>query len=290
MGNTLVEQRRPNWARQQEGAHCVVFAPTPLCRRRVSIRSTHHGEALRHAASLCGGPTDPLGACRMHGVRLMIDGVVMHPRRLNLLAFVQGNPGASFREIARRTGIAPGTARHHLTVLVRSGLILERSQGNTQRFFAGDAQHEDSWNTVALLRDSALACLLGWLAANPGAPQRQVIEAMQGNGWSRSTTQHRLKRLAIGGAASVKMQGRLRLYSANPAPSTSSCRQAAPPLHLHALAANNHPGPEPSAWRRNAEASRVPPLASALHMQSRASSALWPEWPKAAPHWRTDNT
>ncbi|MHB1260924.1 MAG: helix-turn-helix domain-containing protein [Thermoplasmatota archaeon] len=189
--------------------------------------------------------------------------VHMHPRRRSLLAFVHDNPGAGFREIARKTGIPPGTARHHLTILMHSGMIVELPHGNTKRFFANDEHHEESWSTTVLLRDPALAVLHAWLKDNRMASQRHVIEAMQRNRWSRSTTQHRLQRLVTGGAASIQLQGGLRLYSAIPTSASWTLRESESPIHLHASINNNHQGPEPGAWRRNAQASRVPPMASA---------------------------
>jgi hypothetical protein len=36
---------------------------------------------------------------------------------------------------------------------------------------------------------------------------------MEAEGWSRSTTQHRLSRLVDGGVASIRLQGRLKMYS-----------------------------------------------------------------------------
>jgi DNA-binding transcriptional ArsR family regulator len=51
---------------------------------------------------------------------------------------------------------------------------------------------------------------------------------MEALGWSRSTTQHRLARLADGGLVAIRLQGRLKMYSATE-------RLAAPPAPLMGL-------------------------------------------------------
>ena len=144
--------------------------------------------------------------------RLARDEVLNHPRRRLLLDFVLGDPGAGFLELARRTRIAPGTLRHHLSVLARSGWIVERRNGCTLRFFGNDGGHDDSWTHCVLMREPALAALHAWLEANPASPQGSVVQAMARQGWSRSTTQHRLGRLVQGGVAIVVPRGRWKLY------------------------------------------------------------------------------
>ena len=137
-----------------------------------------------------------------------------HPRRRLLLEFVRGDPGANFREIARRTRLDLGTVRHHLTVLVRSGWVVERAHGATVRFFDARAAHDGDWVEVVLRREPALAALHDWLKLNSGVPQSRGLEAMAARGWPRSSTQHRLARLAEAGLAQVVPQGRFLLHSA----------------------------------------------------------------------------
>jgi predicted transcriptional regulator len=137
-----------------------------------------------------------------------------HPRRQQLLALIREDPGASFRAIARLLDMQAGTVRHHLNVLRRSGLIVERIHGATTRFFDAEAR-DDDWVGTVLRRDADLATLHDWLKLNPRASQGQVLHAMAAKGWQRSTTQHRLKRLVEGGLAAVFAQGRYKLYTAD---------------------------------------------------------------------------
>lgn len=139
-----------------------------------------------------------------------------HPRRARLHTYIQEHPGANFREVARATGIATGTARHHLTVLVRTKIVVERPHGSTLRFFENHGKFDISWTREVLLREPDLATLHAWIVAHPGSPQKDILNAMETQRrWSRSTTQHRLVRLAAGGLVDLRLQGRLKLYSAD---------------------------------------------------------------------------
>jgi predicted transcriptional regulator len=137
-----------------------------------------------------------------------------HPRRARLLAYIKDHPGATFREVARSTGTATGTARHHLSMMKRHSLVVERPHGGTTRFFENHGKYDATWSRVVLLREEPLARLHGWLAGRPEASQKEILVAMEREaGWSRSTTQHRIARLQQGGLVAVRLQGRLKFYS-----------------------------------------------------------------------------
>jgi predicted transcriptional regulator len=146
--------------------------------------------------------------------RLTKEQALEHPRRRRIFEYIQQNPGANFREVARRTGIAAGTVRHHLNVLARSDIIVEHQHGSTVRLFENLSKFQANWADHVLLREPSLGELYDWLKANPGAPQKAVLEGMEPQGWSRSTTQHRLSRLVDGGLATIRLQGRLKIYTA----------------------------------------------------------------------------
>lgn len=150
--------------------------------------------------------------------RMTADRALEHPNRRKLFEQIVRDPGINFRGLVRASGIAAGTARHHLTILVRAGLVTEQGLGSTRRFFAGSPSGD--WEHKVLLREPGLRQLYDWVAANQGATQLRVLDAMAGAGWSRSTTQHRLQRLGKSGALQVRWQGRYKRYWAgqgNPA-------------------------------------------------------------------------
>ena len=141
-----------------------------------------------------------------------------HPRRKLIFEYVQQHPGANFREVARKTNIAAGTVRHHLTILERSGHLVERPHLGTVRLFENHGKFDHNWSDVVLLREPTLAVIHDWLRDHPQSPQKAILEAMEHIGWSRSTTQHRLARLVDGGLATIRLQGRLKIYTAAQSP------------------------------------------------------------------------
>ncbi|MFA5944114.1 MAG: winged helix-turn-helix transcriptional regulator [Candidatus Thermoplasmatota archaeon] len=160
--------------------------------------------------------------------RLTKEQALEHPRRKQIFGYIQLHPGANFREVARNTGIAAGTVRHHLNVLERSGQVVEHPHGSTVRLFENHGKFDQNWSDLVLLREPVLGKLHDWLKAHPNSPQKAVLEAMEAENWSRSTTQHRLSRLVDGGVASIRLQGRLKMYSVVEKP-TATTRLLAPP-------------------------------------------------------------
>ncbi len=153
--------------------------------------------------------------------------LLVHPNRRRLYNFIQRAPGATFREVVRETGIPSGTARHHIQVLCQAGLICERAHRSTLRYFENNGQHDDSWNSVVLLREAPLARLHAWLVHRPPAYQKDILLEASSWGWSRSTTQHRLSRLVDGGLVTIAAQGRLKRYQAHAAAPLPSGRTSA---------------------------------------------------------------
>ncbi len=144
-----------------------------------------------------------------------LDNPLGQPNRRKLHDFILAHPGATFREVVRGTEIPTGTARHHLAVLLRENLIQEHGHHATLRYFENHGRFDDSWNTVVLLREPELNKLHHWLLDHPGVIQREILESIGYEwGWSRSTTQHRLARLAAEGLVDIKLQGRMKRYTA----------------------------------------------------------------------------
>lgn len=147
--------------------------------------------------------------------RLTMEEALEHPKRQHVFGYIVDHPGATFREVVRETGFATGTTRHHLTILKRSSAIMEQKHAQTLRYFENHGRYEQSWDTITLLREAPLAQLHGWLTKNPLCNQKAILAAMMEEGWSRSTTQHRLSRLVDGGLVSMRPQGRMNLYQAH---------------------------------------------------------------------------
>lgn len=134
-------------------------------------------------------------------------GVLEHPSRKRLTDLVIANPGVCFRELARQAGLAAGTCRHHLTKLVLGGVVVESRVGCRQ-VFQPAALTEDPVR-LKVLREEGMREVVAFVATQGRVCQREVLEALP---WPRSTTQHRLSRLALAGVVSIREQGRLKFY------------------------------------------------------------------------------
>ncbi len=146
---------------------------------------------------------------RTHGMS-----VLEHPNRRALFDYIDAHPGTTFRELLRATDMAAGTARHHLSVMLRCEVVVERAHGQTMRYFHPDQEHLGDWDAVVVLRQPDMDRIYRWLLDHPGVIQRTVLDAAESWGWSRSTTQHRLKRLVDNDLAQVRDLGRSKAYRA----------------------------------------------------------------------------
>lgn len=134
------------------------------------------------------------------------------PNRSAIYSAVVGHPGAGFRELTRITGLAVGTVRHHLTILIRQGRIIERAHGNGNAYFATNQELELPWQAVATLRDPHLRTLSLWILGHPEANQTTILRAMGTTGWPRGSTQNRLQRLVDEGLVEATRKGRTKHY------------------------------------------------------------------------------
>lgn len=146
--------------------------------------------------------------------RFDMDGALEHPNRRALFDYVDENPGTTFRELIRATGMAAGTARHHIAVMTRCDVLIERPFGQTLRYFHCDQEQVGDWDAVVVLRQPDLDRMYRWLLDNPGVMQREILDEAESWGWRRSTAQHRLKRLVDNKLALVRDLGRTKSYRA----------------------------------------------------------------------------
>lgn len=61
---------------------------------------------------------------------------VDHPTRQRILAYLVMLPGDHFRSIGRTLRLSVGSTRHHLSVLVKNGLVRSERMGGKLRYFA----------------------------------------------------------------------------------------------------------------------------------------------------------
>jgi predicted transcriptional regulator len=149
--------------------------------------------------------------------QLLAEVALQHPTRAAIVACVEAAPGLGFRELGRRIGVAPGTLRHHLSVLARSNLVRLESIG--ARLAVVPAGERRSPAVVACLNEPALAVLRDFVARHGRVHQRQIMAAVPA---PRSTTQNRLQRLTSLQALFSERVGRRIYYQATPVSSPAA--------------------------------------------------------------------
>jgi predicted transcriptional regulator len=127
---------------------------------------------------------------------------------------VQATPGASFRQIVRETGIPAGTARHHLSVLIRRRRVWYTRMGCRLAHFTGERPQSGMGviRAVTATFDELDGRL--YLAARDQGPlcQKDLV-AVAPDVVPRSTVQHRIKRLVRLGILRETPMGRRCMYA-----------------------------------------------------------------------------
>lgn len=134
-------------------------------------------------------------------------------RRAAIEALIQETPGLSFREIASRTGLARGSAKHHVDALHKVGRVWSHPFQGRRAHFLGVKPQTIQGVQAALLSalddvDSHL-----WRVASRRGPvcQKDLIQGAPGQ-LSRSTVQNRVKRLVHSGLLTESPSGRRMHY------------------------------------------------------------------------------
>lgn len=161
-----------------------------------------------------------------------------NPRRSAVYQYVVAHPGANFREVVRGSLIASGTARHHLTILKRHGLVMEKPHRATMRYFENHGKYNSTWDAVVLLRKPEFKLLYDYIQNRGQLVQKDILAGMEERfNWSRSTTQHRLAQLVQNGNLSIFLRGRRKEYSAVPTGALTAPNIAGPAPVVDTIAA-----------------------------------------------------
>lgn len=184
--------------------------------RPTACPACNRHDALAYAKRLEGDGEATAAQVLRLAVRQPSDGgAEEHPRRRLLRQAIQTNPGINFRALGRYTGLPAGSLAHHLRMLKREGVFVEGQLGFRRIFYpAGMPVPKPGEATMA--REPALSSLRDWLARQGQCTQRQLLDAMQAQGWPRSTSQHRVGRLVALGLANERRSGRFVIYEAMP--------------------------------------------------------------------------
>lgn len=118
--------------------------------------------------------------------------------------------------MARSTGLALGSTRHHVQKLKVVKLILEMPYRATLRYFENTRFYQVQWRTIATFRERALFDCYVAMIEEPPRPQSHWIEALGQQGMAATTVQNRLTRLVEEDFLNVRFTGRHKLYEAKP--------------------------------------------------------------------------
>lgn len=130
-----------------------------------------------------------------------------------IVKFVEKEPGASFRKIARNVDIPRDRLRSELEQLVKDGKLFRQRFRNRDCHFPNKATFTKNWEKIMLLQQmSGMRDLYEYLQKHPGVNQKDVLAWAGRKRWKRSTTQWRLKQLVKHNLLSEKAKGREVYY------------------------------------------------------------------------------
>jgi DNA-binding transcriptional ArsR family regulator len=116
-----------------------------------------------------------------------------HEAREEMLTVVRARPGTYLSEVSERAGLPLSTARYHVRVLEREGLVTSAKVRGRRRFYPNDVGGVE---LAAAMNDEATARLLDALARVGPASVSGLAETVDKD---PSTVTHHLKRLEDGG-------------------------------------------------------------------------------------------
>jgi DNA-binding transcriptional ArsR family regulator len=149
-----------------------------------------------------------------------------HPGRRALYEAIVASPGCTIQSAARASGLSRGTAVHHLRILARHRLVLQRPGTkevhlfpNTPGFEGALAQH---LSLLARPRTREIAALV---AAEPGLTRTEVAQRV---GITPSTLDWHLGQLLQSGLVAERLEGRRRALMPGDALAPALARGQAP--------------------------------------------------------------
>ncbi|MHB8584539.1 MAG: winged helix-turn-helix transcriptional regulator [Thermoplasmatota archaeon] len=130
--------------------------------------------------------------------------------RGRILEYVQSNPGAHLREIARGLGLPLGTALYHLDFLVAREVLDIRRDGRYKRFFVRSQIGRREKELLSALRHDVPRGIVRALLRHGHGTQRQLAAEMS---VSRSTLSFHVTRMVSEGLVLRQAGGPEHLYT-----------------------------------------------------------------------------
>lgn len=135
---------------------------------------------------------------------------LQHEDRARLLDVIESQPGTYLTAVAEETDLPMSTARHHLRILEREGLVERATLRGKRRLFPA---HAESQALAAALADEATAAVLEALARIGPCSTSELAEELDRD---PSTMSHHLQRLAADDLVVRERDGRAQVASLAP--------------------------------------------------------------------------
>lgn len=132
-----------------------------------------------------------------------------NPVRARVHEVVTQDPGLSLSEVRARTGIAWGTAVHHLRRLENHGMVVSVTQLAHRRYFAADSPAASQRTAVAVVMHPTARRIAQLVSQRPGIDQTGICNAL---GLNNPAASKHLQQFAAQGLVLVERDGRSRLY------------------------------------------------------------------------------
>lgn len=129
------------------------------------------------AAALALKPLVPLAAPTVALIARRFQDTPENPTRETIGTFVRAHPGATIVEVAGHARVTHPTAKYHLDILERAGLIQSHRWGNKRLYFPR-AGTLDEWERdfITLLRSAEASTVLSTVVSNPWTYPKEVAE------------------------------------------------------------------------------------------------------------------
>lgn len=129
-----------------------------------------------------------------------------------IMSFLQHKPGSSITSICRSTGIAWGTAQHHLYLLGKAELVKSVAIGRSRAFFPGGIDQQRQ-NMVALLRQEPTSRIARAIHVHPDSIQKELLLKI---GMTRKVFRHHMNLLVAAGLVVESRGPKTRNYGSTP--------------------------------------------------------------------------
>ncbi|MFA5332177.1 MAG: winged helix-turn-helix transcriptional regulator [Methanoregula sp.] len=124
--------------------------------------------------------------------------VLAHAARLRIFSCIRDNPGIHLSGLAKRTGICMGTLRHHIGILLRTGIIASGLDRNKIRFFENSGKYPACEQVLlGYLRNETSCAILDAIRADPHAGRNMIARRVGITGAAVTWHMHRFEAVGI---------------------------------------------------------------------------------------------